>query len=384
MIPGPIEFEPEVLRAMSIETASHVAPDFIKSFQYTLKAFKELLAAPNGQGFIVAGSGTLAMDMAASNLTESGDKVLVVSTGYFGQRYANIFKRYGADVTVLSSELGETANLDQIEKELQSGNYKLLSFTHVDTSTGVKVDAEALGKLCKKHGVISILDGVCSVAGEAIQQEAWGIDVVVTASQKALGVPPGLALLMASPGAMDIWRSRETPVANYYGDFANWLPIMEAYEDGRPSYFGTPPVNLIVALETSLKLILSEGMQARVARHDMHASAFRTALDAMGLKLLATNHSHAANTLSAIWYPAIGDSSSFTKKMAAKDVIVAGGLLADYKSKYFRVGHMGSVCQNDLVATLSAIEYAISEQDPAFNMGSSVGAYLNQLSAQTV
>jgi alanine-glyoxylate transaminase/serine-glyoxylate transaminase/serine-pyruvate transaminase len=383
MIPGPIEFEPAVLRAMSIETSSHVAPDFITSFQYTLKTLKELLNAPSGQGFILSGSGTLAMDMAACNLTEKGDKVLVVATGYFGQRYANIFRRYGAEVTVISSKLGETADFDRIEQELRTGKYKLLSFTHVDTSTGVKVDAKAIGKLCAQYNVTSILDGVCSVAGEAIEQEAWSIDVVLTASQKALGVPPGLALLMVSPKAMDIWKNRKTDVANYYADFANWLPIMEAYEDGRPSYFGTPAVNLIMALETSLKLIMKEGMSTRFARHKLHADGFRAALESLGLQLIATNSKHAANTLSAIWYPANGDHSSFTKTIAEKDVIVAGGLLAEQKNNYFRVGHMGSVSENDLAATLSAIEYALSKQNDSFALGIGVSKYLQHIHSKT-
>ena len=372
MIPGPIEFEPAVLRAMSVETASHVAPNFIACFQYCIKAFKEVLKAPNGQAFIVAGSGTLAMDMAATNLIEPGDKALVISTGYFGVRYENILKRYGAETTLLESDLGDVVSLDRIEQELKTGNYKLVTFTHVDTSTGVLVDPEPIAKLAQQYGALSILDGICSVAGEELKQEEWGVDVVVTASQKALGVPPGLALVMASSKAIKTWENRKHLVANYYADWENWLPIMQAYENGKPSYFGTPPVNLIVALETSLKLILEEGIDARIERHQNYARAFREALHAVGLELIASSNDHAAHTLSAVLYPTSIDSSDFTKKIGEKDVIVAGGLLPSFKTKYFRVGHMGSVSNNDLMATLSAIEYALGEAGYMYERGKSL------------
>lgn len=375
MIPGPIEFEPEVLRAMGVQTASHVAPNFIECFGYCLDAFQEVLQAPKGQGFIVSASGTFAMDMAASNLIEAGDKALVISTGYFGIRYENILKRYGANTTLLECELGEVVDIKRIEEELATGNYKLLTFTHVDTSTGVKVDAQAIGALAQKYEVLSILDGVCSVAGEEIRQEDWGIDVVVTASQKAIGVPPGLALVMASPKAIQTWENRKSLVQNYYADWSNWLPIMNAYQNRKPSYFGTPPVNLIKALEVSLRLILEEGMDARFERHEFYAKAFRSAIQSIGLKTIAINESNSANTLSAVWYPEGIDTSTFTKKIGEQDIIVAGGLLPDYKTKYFRVGHMGSVSSNDIIATLSAIEYAMNEHGVEFEHGASLRTF---------
>ena len=267
MIPGPIEFENEVLQSMAIPTLSHIDPDFIAVFATSLKLLKDVCQCPSGQGFIVAGTGTLAMDMAAANLVEAGDKVLVVSTGYFGLRYAEILKRYGADVDILESEVGHIVPIDDIEKQIKSNNYKILAFTHVDTSTAVLNDAKSIGALGKKYNVLTILDGVCSVAGEEIKQEEWGIDVVLTASQKAIGVPPGLALLVVSQKAMNTWRKRTSPVGNYYADWSNWLPIMNAYEARKPSYFGTPAVNLILGLEASLKSILKEGLENRYHRH---------------------------------------------------------------------------------------------------------------------
>jgi alanine-glyoxylate transaminase / serine-glyoxylate transaminase / serine-pyruvate transaminase len=361
MIPGPIEFEPAVLQALGAPTKSHTAPDFIASFSNSLHMMKKVWECPDGQAFIMAGSGTLAMDMAGANLIEPGDKALVISTGYFGERYAELLKRYGANVSILRSEPGETIPVSVILKALKKDKYKLMTFTHVDTSTAVRVDPKPIGELGRKYDVLTVLDGVCSVAGEEMRQAEWGIDIALTASQKAIGVPPGLALLVASPKAMEAWKNRKTPVGNYYCDWTNWLPIMEAYEEGRPSYFGTPPVNLIVALEVSLRMILEEGMEGRVARHKTLATEFRQKIIDMGFQLLPVNEAYAANTLSAIYFPKHITGSDFMASMAKSDVIIAPGLLPELKSKYFRVGHMGSVNRSDIVSTLAAIEKSISQ-----------------------
>lgn len=369
MIPGPIEFEPSVLRILGAPTTSHVAPNFIKSFGNCIKMMRDVWLSPKGQPFIVAGSGTLAMDMAACNLVEPGDKVLVISTGYFGDRFAHILKRYGAEVTVLEAAFGKIVPTETIEKTLKNGNFKLLTFTHVDTSTGILVHPKAIGALGKKHNVLTILDGVCSVAGETIRQDEWNIDVVLTASQKAVGVPPGLALLMVSKNAMQVFKNRKTPVLNYYGDFTNWLPIMDAYEADKPSYFGTPPVNLIMALEESLKLILAEGMEHRFIRHQQIAKAFREAMQCIGLTILPNSNTIAANTLTATYYPKNISGGDFLGAVKASDIILAGGLLPTHKTEYFRVGHMGIVNQSDIIATIAGIEKALKKCGHTFNLG---------------
>ncbi len=369
MIPGPIEFEPEVLRSMSAVTTSHVAPNFIESFGNALDLVKKVWLAPTGQPFVVAGSGTLAMDMAVANLIDAGDNALVISTGYFGKRFKDILERYKANVTILEAPIGEIPSLEDIENALKSKSYKLLTITHVDTSTGVLVNPKPIAELAKKYDVLSVLDGVCSVAGEEIHQDEWEMDIVLTASQKAVGVPPGLALLVASQKAMVTWKNRKTLVPNYYADWNNWLPIMNAYQDRRPSYFGTPPVNLIMALETSLKMIDDEGINNRVNKHKELATAFRSSISALGLRILPKNNSNAANTLTAIYYPSDIEAGLFLKSISSLDVIVAGGLLPEIKAEYFRVGHMGAVSSSDIIATLSAIEYALKKGGHKFESG---------------
>ncbi|NRS90194.1 alanine-glyoxylate transaminase/serine-glyoxylate transaminase/serine-pyruvate transaminase [Flavobacterium sp. 7E] len=379
MIPGPIEFEPEVLQAMAIPTTSHVAPDFIEVFGHSLELMRTVWKSPKGQPFIIAGTGTLAMDMAAANLIESGDNVLVISSGYFGQRFKDILERYGAKVTLLQAALGQSVSIDSIENELKTKQYKALTLTHVDTSTGIIVDPKPIAQLAKKYKVLSIVDGVCSIAGEELNQDEWGLDVVLTASQKAIGVPPGLALLMASEKAMEVWKNRKTPVPNYYADWGNWLPVMKAYEERKPSYFGTPAVNLIVALETSLKIICKEGIEKRVQRHQSLAKAFRAAITSLKLTILATSNTIAANTLTAVYYPEGIDGAAFSAKMVANNVIIAGGLLPDIKTTYFRVGHMGSVSPNDLLAVLGALERTLSELGYPLEIGKSLQTFQTEL-----
>ncbi len=359
MIPGPVEFEPAVLQAMGAPTCSHTAPAFIDIFGNCLGMMKKVWGCSDGQAFIMAGSGTLAMDMAGANLIEPGDRALVISTGYFGERYAELLKRYGAEVTILKSETGGTVPVSDIENSLKSTKYKLMTFTHVDTSTAVRVDPRPIGELGRKYNVLTILDGVCSVAGEEMQQNEWGIDVALTASQKAIGVPPGLALLVVSQKALEVWRTRRAPVGNYYCDWSNWLPIMQAYGDSRPSYFGTPAVNLVAALEVSLRMILDEGMENRIHRHWSIAKEFRSTMAGMGLKMLPLREEDAANTMSAVYFPEGVSGSDFLAAIAESGVIVAPGLLPSLKTKYFRVGHMGAVNNADINSTVAAIEKAL-------------------------
>jgi alanine-glyoxylate transaminase/serine-glyoxylate transaminase/serine-pyruvate transaminase len=374
MIPGPIEFEPAVLQALGAPTTSHVAPDFIEAFGQALERMRAVWLCPSGQPIVLAGSGTLAMDTAGANLVEPGDRALVLSTGYFGERFADLLTRYGAEVTVLRAPLGGTIDPAAVEATLREHSYKLMTFTHVDTSTAVRVDPRPLGALGRQYGVLTILDGVCSVGGEELRQEEWGIDVALTASQKAVGVPPGLALLVVSPSALGAWRTRRTPVLNYYADWSNWLPIMEAYEARRPAYFGTPAVNLVCALNVSLGQVLAEGMEPRFVRHRKLGEACQAAIAALGLRQLPTDVGHAAATLSAPYTPEGIATADLLPKIKAAGAILAGGLLPEIKARYFRIGHMGATKPGDLLATIGAIEAGLQACGYAFEPGVGLAA----------
>lgn len=375
MIPGPVEFTPEVLRAMGMPTTSHVAAPFVEAFGEALERLRRVFLCPSGQPFVLAGTGTLAMDSAAANLVEPGDRALVVNTGYFSDRFAAILERYGALVTqVAAPQVGDAPSLESIEAALSAGGCKLVTVTHVDTSTAVGFPAIAgLAALTRRAGALLLVDGVCSVAGEELRMEEWGVDLALTASQKAIGVPPGLALLLAGPRAMAAFARRRAPVGSYYSDWAQWLPIMQAYEARRPAYFGTPPVNLIWALNVSLGQILEEGMEARFARHRALAGAFRAAVGALGLAQVPVREELAAATLTAPCYPE-GVGASLLAHVGAAGVLVAGGLHPQIKDRYFRVGHMGAVTPSDILATVGALEQGLARAGYRFEPGAGLAA----------
>jgi alanine-glyoxylate transaminase / serine-glyoxylate transaminase / serine-pyruvate transaminase len=382
MIPGPVEFTPEVLRAMGAPTTSHVAPGFIEVFGQALERLRQVFLCPSGQPFVLAGTGTLAMDTAAANLVEPGDRALVVNTGYFSDRFAAILERYGAQVTQVGAPtLGDVPGLDSVEAALRAHSYKLVTLTHVDTSTAVGISSLAdFAALARQAGALLLVDGVCSVAGEELRMDDWGVDLALTASQKALGVPPGLALVMAGPRAMEAFHRRRSPVGSYYSDWSHWLPIMQAYEARKPSYFGTPPVNLVWALNTSLGQILEEGMDTRFARHRRLSQAFKAGVHALGLEQVPVRADVAATTLTAPYYPG-GVDASLLSHVGAAGVIVAGGLHPQIKDRYFRVGHMGAVTQSDILATVGAIEQGLARAGYRFELGAGLAAAQRALAA---
>lgn len=383
MIPGPIEFDPAVLAAMGAPTTSHLAPEFIEAFGQALEKMRLVFHSTKGQPFVLAGTGTLAMDAAGANLVEAGDKALVVNTGYFGDRFGMLLERYGAKVTHLRATPGDQPSLTSIEEALRQDAYKLVTVTHVDTSTGVLADVKGVAALARKYGALSVVDGVCSVAGEELAMDDWGVDLAFTASQKAVGVPPGLALLMAGPRALDAFKVRKTLVSNYYADWNNWLPVMQAYEARKSSYFGTPAVNLVFALNVSLSQILEEGVMVRTARHATMGLAMKAAIGALGLDQVPLRPELAAHTMTAPRFPKNLNGPDFLANVARNGVTLAGGLLPAIKTEYFRIGHMGGVTLSEILATVGAIETALAKCDYSFKPGAGLAAAIETASVQT-
>ena len=235
----------------------------------------------------------------------------------------------------------------------------------------VQPDASFVGQgfcaLANEHGALTVFDGVCATVGERFEMARWGADVYLTASQKAIGLPCGLGLMVVSDGAMRARSALAAPPPMSM-DWLEWLPIMEAYEGRRPSYFSTPATNLIVALDVGLKEILASalggrrGMESCFHNHARVASAMRRAWEAMGLELLPARDEIAANTLSAILYPP-GTGPALLGHIKNNGVAVAGGLYPGRKAEYFRVGHMGYVATRDdlVLRTVEAIEAALGE-----------------------
>ncbi len=373
MIPGPIEFDPEVLRAQARPSLGHTTPEFIEIFGRTLDRLKDVFLAPDGQPFVVAGSGTLAMEMAVCNVVEPDDRVVVLDHGYFGARMVDICKRFRADVMTLRSAPGDTVPLSDVEDALRGDHVKALYITHVDTSTGVVADVKGLAALARQYDTLSIVDGVCATGGEELRQGDWQVDLDFTASQKAIGVPPGLALVMAGPRVIDALKQRRTPVLSYYSDFGLWLPIMQAYQARKPAYFGTPPVNLIYALDVSVQQMLAQGMNARFDWHCKVGRAFQAAANALAIKEVPVQPEIAADTMSAWYYPE-GLKGNFLAEVKKRGVILTGGLLGPIRDKYFRIGHMGAITPGDVLATIGAIDGALVACGHQFAVGAGVAA----------
>ncbi|AOV06967.1 pyridoxal-phosphate-dependent aminotransferase family protein [Sporosarcina ureilytica] len=359
LIPGPTPVIDSIYDAMAQETRSHTDSRFTKIYKEAIEMTREMFQT-DGEVFVVSGSGTLAMEMALVNTVAAGEKILVISQGYFGDRFIKLGEAFGIDVEVLQSEWGKQVTPTEVEAKLATGTFKAVTITHADTSTGVVADLDALVPIIKERGALIILDGV--VATAAIEEDMskiyghpdYKIDVILTGSQKAIGVPPGLAIVAFNKTALAA-REQIERVPAYYADIYNWIPIM--HDPGK--YFATPPVNLIYAYHEGMRFVLDEGMEKRYKRHTAYGKAVRAGLAAYGMQALA-EESVAASTLSCILYPDGVDDASFRAAMAEKGVILAGAL-AHLGGKAFRIGHMGNTTAEMLEKAVDLIGETLNE-----------------------
>lgn len=363
MIPGPTNVDPAVLRALSKPTLSHTSSEFVKIFKESLDNLKKVFMT-NNEVFVIAGSGTLALEMAIANIIEPGDKILNVVAGFFGQYFVKIAKAHGAVPTVLEVPWGKCIKPDKVKAALKECDYKAVTVTHVETSTGVVNPIKEIGEIVKEYSdAFYIVDTVCSLGGMEVRVDDWNIDICASGSQKCIGVPPGLALLSVSDEALKFLEKRKSSVNFWYGDLRNWLPVMRD-----PSqYFATPAVNMIYALSEALKILLNEGLEQRFRRHHILAEAFRTAMDALNIKLVAERE-YSADTVTAAYYPENIEDATFRSEMKRRGIVVAS-TLGPLKGKGFRVGHMGNVSQNDIMSTIGAIETTLKNLGYRFSHG---------------
>ncbi|EIN06153.1 PLP-dependent transferase [Punctularia strigosozonata HHB-11173 SS5] len=375
VIPGPIEVSDDVLYANAHPSMSHVSPDFIPVLGDCIRMTREILYTTTGQPFLIAGSGTLGWDQVSSNLVEPGENALVLHTGYFGDSFAECLEVYGANVDQLKAKIGAVSTTAEIENALRAKKYKIVTITHVDTSTGVLSDARGIAETVRRVSpdTLVALDAVCSVASEEIQFDAWGLDVVLTASQKGLGTPPGLSILVASQRAIKVWETRKAPPTSFYASWKKWLPIMRAYEAGNAMYFATPPVQLIYAFHASLSAITkgSPSLEHRFAAHKEAARRVRAAGAELGLKTLALEEGFTANGMTALYFPEGLSAADVIPRLGARGVIVAAGLHKEIKDKYFRIGHMGVTVvepsRGDIDRIVSGLKEVIAEARAAKN-----------------
>ncbi|GMM32445.1 alanine--glyoxylate transaminase [Martiniozyma asiatica (nom. inval.)] len=362
-IPGPIEFSDAVLSAMATPSQAHTSPEFVAVFQEALtktrKVFNTSLES-GSQPFVLAGSGTLGWDLAGANLINRGESALVLSTGFFSESLSNCLKVYTDDVDILQAqEFGSSVDLSKVKSALESKKYSLISITQTDTSSGVLSNVEEIAAIVKKVSpeTLIIVDGVCATACETLLFDAWGIDFVLTASQKAIGVPAGLSISLASKRAIEKAFNKEHPTS-FFCDMKRWTPVMKAYESGNGAYFATPAVQLVHAYNVSLNELLESGdISDRITAHKIASDSFKDKVESLGLKLVPKSRELAAHGLSVIYYPEGINGGDLLKAMAANGFTIASGIYKEYKDKYFRIGHMG----------VAAVGARKAELDQCFN-----------------
>jgi len=367
LIPGPSPVHPRILDAMAEPTVSHVGAEMVADLTEALANLKKTVFCAAGEPFIVAGAGTLAMEIAILNVAERGDRVLVLSQGYFGDRMGQICGSFGLANDVLRSPWGKAVLPAELSEALARKVYDAVSVTHVDTSTGACAPVRAYAEVLKDTGILFIVDGVCATGGVEERMDDWGIDVVLTAAQKCYGTPPGLAIDVFSERAMDKRRGMRG-VPAYYSDILRWLPIMK----DPAKYFSTPCVNEIRAFAEAVRMMLEEGMEARFARHAKIARAFRAALAALGFSFF-TEEAFLADTLSVVQYPAGVEDKAFRSTLGQNGVVVAGGL-AETAGRVFRLGHMGNLTFEQVLFAVRAMEKTLEALGHPFDPDAGVKA----------
>lgn len=353
MIPGPTPVPESVLLDMAKHPMPHRSPEFSRIFDEVNEDLKWIFQTKNDV-FIFASSGTGAMDAALSNLINHGDKVLSLVIGNFGERWAKIAESHGAIAERMIVPYGEVINPENLKKRLDEDvdkEIKIVTMTHSETSTGAVNDVKALCEIIKAHGALSVVDGVTSVGAMDIKPDEWGIDVLVSGSQKGFMIPPGLAFLTASERAFEVHKQ-----CKYPGFYFNWSSYKKSLAQHTTPY--TPAVNLIIALHTALQMLKSEGLENILNRHKSNAMLLRNCLRQMGLKLFVDDDNRASYAVTSV-YPPEGISVADIRKNLQNDynIIIANGQ-NDLKDKIFRIGTLGFVSERDIltvVASLNAV-----------------------------
>ncbi|MEM1910697.1 MAG: alanine--glyoxylate aminotransferase family protein [Sulfolobales archaeon] len=362
MIPGPSITDPETMLDMAKPTFSHVSPEFDAMHRESIEALKKVFGT-GGDVVVIPGSGTAAIELAIRTSLRAGEKVVVLKAGFFADYLADAAKRVGADVTVVQSPIGRGFDASEVERLLREGGYSAVLLQHVETSVAVANPVEKIARKAKEYGAKVIVDGIASIGGMDMKLDEWGVDVCLTGSQKALAVPPGLAIVA--------YRKGFTPLSENETTYFNISKLLKEMESTR-NYYITPAVNLIYALHSSLKRIIAEGLEARYKRHEALAKAVQRGLEALGLKLVA-EEGFRANTVTAAYIPEGVEWPKLYAEMRARGVEIAGGL-GELRGKIFRIGHMGEITANDVIATLAALERSLAKLGYRVEMGSSVKA----------
>lgn len=362
--PGPTPVPEEVLLAMAQPIIHHRAPAFAKVLEEVRDGLKYLFQT-KGEVITFAASGTGAMEASVNNILSPGDRALCVRGGKFGERWSQICSAYGIETTDMDVEWGQAVDPAAIEKALKDKPHRAVYMQASETSTGVRHPVEEIAKITRDSDTLLIVDAITAIGVFDVKPDDWGIDVVVTGSQKALMLPPGLAFAWLSERAWEAVDNSKLP--RYYFDLKkekkSILKNQSAY---------THAVSLIVGLNVSLGMIRREGLENVFARHDLLARATREAATSIGLDLFAPKAPSPA--VSAICAPGGIDGQDVVKTMREKYGTTIAGGQDRAKGKIFRLSHMGYCDKFDVLQTITCLEFALKDLGHKFEFGTAVGA----------
>ncbi|NJK73531.1 MAG: alanine--glyoxylate aminotransferase family protein [Oscillatoriales cyanobacterium RU_3_3] len=356
MIPGPTPVPEAVLLAMAKHPMGHRSKEFDAIFAECTENLKWLHQTSSDVLSLTA-SGTGAMEAGIINFLSAGDRVLVGNNGKFGERWAEVAVAYGLNAEVIKAEWGQPLDPELFREKLEADTEKQIKAVIIvqsETSTGVLNDLETINRHVKAHGeALIMVDAVTSLGAVSIPVDEWGIDVVASGSQKAYMLPPGLGFVAISPKAWEAYKTAKLP--RYYLDLGKYSK--DAAKNTTPF---TPPVNMFFGLQASLRMMKAEGLENIFARHKRLMETTRAAVKALGLPLFAAD-SAASPAITAVMPPAQLDAQKVRTLMKKKfDIALADG--QDHlKGKIFRIGHLGFVCDRDILAAISALEVVLRE-----------------------
>ena len=364
LAPGPTPVPPEVLLAMARPIIHHRAPEFAPIFGEVREDLKWLFQTRNDV-LILASSGTGGMEGAVANFLSPGDKALVINGGKFGERWGKLCKTFGAQVTEIKVEWGQAVHPQAVADALKKDpSIKAVFVQASETSTGVAHPTKALAEVVKQHeGTILVVDAITALGVFDIQTDAWGIDVVVTGSQKALMLPPGLAFVSVSDKA---WQMAEK--AKNAAFYFNFKKEREAQTKNQTAY--TPAVSMILGLQEVLRMLKAEGLENVFLRQTRLAHAMREGVKAAGLSLFPKDSP--SDALTAIWSPEGVDGQAIYKNLRVQYGMTAAGGQDHLKGKIFRVSHMGYMDTFDVIMTIAAIEMVLKGLGHSVKLGSGV------------
>jgi serine---pyruvate transaminase len=368
MTAGPTPVPPRVLSVMAEPVLYHRAPAGVELYARVLERLPRIFRTQNGV-LLFAASGSGAMDSAVANLVRPGTKALACSAGKFGERWIELCEAYGADLVRYEPGWGQRLDPQEIGRLLdENAGTEVVFATLSETSTGIVHDVEAIAGVVRERGALLAIDAVSGLAAAKLEQDAWGVDVVVAGSQKALMIPPGLAFASVSQRALDAAAAR--PGGRFYFD---WVQTAKQQRKDPPNSPFTPPVTLLAALDVALDMILEEGIESVWERHALLARATRAGVQAMGLELYG-DPDERANVVTAIALPESIDGKQVPKLLRDRYGITANGGQAQLAGKILRIAHCGYFGGFDILTSLSGLEMTLAQLGCEVEQGSGVGA----------